>query len=84
MKKIQIIGSVACIVLLAGCSWHDDYRSRQPNVLDAERVKTSNVSSEHYVNVETNQNLRNPPPDSMPGVDDLSQIPEIQDGSTTE
>lgn len=79
-KHLQVLSSVTSILLLVSCTWHDDYRSRQPNVLEEEKVKTSNVSSDHFVNIETNQNLRNPPPPVIPGIDDLSEIPEIQDG----
>ncbi|MFO1258763.1 MAG: hypothetical protein U1E78_10215 [Gammaproteobacteria bacterium] len=79
-RKLQVQSGAVCMLLLVGCTWHDDYRSRQPNVLEEEKVKTSNVSSDHFVNIETNQNLRNPPPPVIPGIDDLSEIPEIQDG----
>ena len=77
--KFQCVIATAGLMMLTNCAWHDDYRQRQPNTLDKETVKTSNVASEDYVNLETNENLRNPPPASIPSIDGLSKIPEIND-----
>tara|TARA_Y100000816_G_C25724729_1_gene381958 strand:- start:58 stop:300 length:243 start_codon:yes stop_codon:yes gene_type:complete len=67
------------LLFLMACVWEDDYRQRQPQTLREEPLKTSNVASEEYINLETNQNLRQPPPQSMPNIDELSEIPAIND-----
>lgn len=67
------------LLSLMACVWEDDYRQRQPQALREEPLKTSNVASEEYINLETNQNLRQPPPQSMPNIDELSEIPAIND-----